>query len=167
MCETCAVPRPDEPISRGAKVRLALFCGVAVIATVAVVARALTGEPAPAAAGKPRSVPAEQVFRADMRQQTANARALVVQANGSSALAALARAIEREDSDISPPAAGAATRDDVAPSPTLRRALRRHIDEDRIIARVELATGTDPSARRDATRLLAASQSWRAALAAA
>jgi hypothetical protein len=106
----------------------------------------------------------ERVFVSDMARQTADARQLVTRADASSGIAALARRIERQDRDVlgdarvvsSKPLAAEAGSDPGA----LRAALRRHISEDRIIARVELATGTSARVKDLAARLLEQSRDW-------
>jgi hypothetical protein len=106
----------------------------------------------------------ERVFLTDMAQQTADARQLVTRAGPSAGVTALASRIERQDHDVlgdarvvpSQPLAAEAGSDPDA----LRAALRRHISEDRIIARVELATGTSARVKDLAARLLEHSRTW-------
>jgi hypothetical protein len=164
MCESCRLPSDDAGLSRLVKLRLLLLALVAAAAAVAVVADGIGPRSQSDRAAAAVPLAAERVFLADITRQSADALQLRMRARRFPALAALAGAIEREDRGI----AGGAAVASAAPVqghragslPALRRAIRRHVDQDRLIARVELATGTDPAAKQAATRLLRESRRW-------
>lgn len=162
MCETCAQPHSSRPrVPWVAKSQLAAVAiGLAVMALAGAFGSNRQAPSTPAADG---SAP-DRVFAEDIARQTAESRDLLARAATSPALATLLRRIEREDSN-----ALAATRLARAPVPltraaplesSMRQAVRRHIAADRIIAQVEVATGTRGSAKRAATRLLEISRTW-------
>jgi hypothetical protein len=165
MCDTCAVPDDTSPLTRVVKLRLVLFALVTLVAAGAVLGNAVGGT-----AGHPATVaPAEHVFVGDMARQTEDARQLAAEATRWPGLADLVRDIEREDRNIArgaPAASGRTVRGE--PRRVQRRAvqhaIRVHIEQDSVIARVERATGVEPAPRRAATRLLGQARSWLAVL---
>ena len=163
MCDTCPLPPQNVALTRRAKVRLTLFAIVVALAVVATLGKALAGSSPDSVSRSVAGSPGERVFTGDMARQVADAHQIAVLGGRPRRLVALARTIERADREV---ARGAAVprRGRTASPRDLRRALRLHIDEDRVIARVEVATGADPSARRAAARLLGESRGWIAAL---
>jgi hypothetical protein len=161
MCETCVVPGNGSP--RPIRIVRGLVAVVAVIGVTAVLA---TGSDDPASTPAAPATP-ERVFRSDMARQTADAAGLVGRANAAAVpadVASLARAIEHMDGLV----AGRPGPREMAASPSsesaLRHAIRVHVNQDRVIARVGLATATDPTVKRHARALLRESRRWLAAL---
>lgn len=131
-------------------------------AAIGLVARLGGGADAPPAQRSARLV--DRVFYDDMARQTADAGRLVAQASGSSRLLALARRIEVADRSalVDGAAQERARRTGLAApaDPHVRGGIRRHIAQDRIIARIALETATTSEARRAAARLLRWSREW-------
>lgn len=138
---------------------------VAILLAVAATGLAATlggGADAPPAQRSARL--ADRVFYGDMARQTADAGRLVAQASGSSRLLALARRIEVADRGaLVDGAAQERARPAGLAAPAgsrVRDGIRRHIAQDRIIARIALETATTGDARREAALLLRRSREW-------
>ena len=120
------------------------------------------GADAPPAQGSARLV--DRVFYDDMARQTAVAGRLVARASGSPGLLALARRIEVADRsalvDVAAPERAQSTGGAATADSRVRGDVRRHIVQDRIIARIALETAATSDARRAATLLLRRSREW-------
>jgi hypothetical protein len=143
MCETCPVPDAGSPrISAAAKLHAAVIALVIIGSLVAVAAGG--GDQAPS--GQERSA----------------------QAAGSPRLVELARQKAREDRRLGArlPASGAAAPGARLPADdrAIQRAFRRHVAEDRIIARIALASASSAGTRRAAAAVLRGSRDWTARL---
>jgi hypothetical protein len=161
MCQSCQLPENERPRIRRAAM---IVWGAILLATAAtgLVATLGGGPDAPPAQRSARLV--DRVFYDDMARQAADAGRLVAQASGSSRVLALARRIEVADRGVL--VHGAA---EELPRPTwlaapvdsdVRAGIRRHIAQDRIIARIALETATTSAARRAAALLLRRSRDW-------
>lgn len=160
MCEMPAAAERGDRIPKGAKIQWSVIA-------LAAVCTALAAVLAPGGGARPdKREPAgpERVFFSDIARQHAESRRLVANSAGLR-LGMLARRVESADRA----ALGAPTTAPVTATPArdervLRGALRKHLDADSVIARVELATGTSPGAARAAARLLSESLSLHRAL---